>query len=129
MNIGEKIRVFRGIKGYSQESFAEMLEMSVAGYAQIERNETDVKYSRLEQIAEKLEIPVADLITFGDKGSYSIHSFNVHTPTNGIVTGQITNFHHSNDLQQIKHDIEKLQLINEKMQMELSYLKELMQKQ
>lgn len=122
MNIGEKIRVFRGIKGYSQENFAEMLNMSVAGYAQIERNETDVKYSRLEQIAEKLDISVADLIAFGNNNTYSIHSLN------GIINGQYANYNNNSDLQQIKHDIEKLQLINEKMQAEINYLKELLTK-
>jgi transcriptional regulator with XRE-family HTH domain len=47
----KKIRIMRQQKGWSQEEMAEKLYMSVNGYANIERGETDVKIYRLQQIA------------------------------------------------------------------------------
>jgi XRE family transcriptional regulator, regulator of sulfur utilization len=52
MTIGEKIRSLRTIKGYSQENIADILGISSIAYGDIERNKTDVSYSRLEQIAK-----------------------------------------------------------------------------
>ncbi len=48
MTLGDKIRKFRQLKDYSQESMAIALGLSVTGYAKIERNETNVTVSRLE---------------------------------------------------------------------------------
>ena len=57
------------MKGYSQENMAELLGMSVRGYGAIERGATDIPFSRLEQIAQKLEVGVSDLLAFGDRVS------------------------------------------------------------
>jgi len=48
-------------KGWSQEDMADKLDMSVNGYANIERGETDVQVSRLEKIAETFGIELAEL--------------------------------------------------------------------
>jgi transcriptional regulator with XRE-family HTH domain len=52
MQLHEKIGLLRKIKGWSQEEMADKLQMSVHGYANIERGETDVQLSRLEQISQ-----------------------------------------------------------------------------
>jgi transcriptional regulator with XRE-family HTH domain len=52
MKVHEKIRFMRQSKGWSQEDMADKLNLSVNGYANIERGETDVQLSRLEKIAE-----------------------------------------------------------------------------
>ncbi|MBX3103320.1 MAG: helix-turn-helix transcriptional regulator [Bacteroidetes bacterium] len=62
--VGEKIRQLRQLKGFSQEYMANMLEMSLSGYGKIERNETDVSFSRLQQISELLEVDIAELVSF-----------------------------------------------------------------
>ena len=61
MNIGTQIKHFRLLKGISQEKLAELLEISPKAYGNIERNITDVNFSRLEQIATVLGINVAKL--------------------------------------------------------------------
>ncbi|MFT5619176.1 MAG: transcriptional regulator with XRE-family HTH domain [Arenicella sp.] len=48
MEIGNKIRTLRGLKNLSQEKMAEKLGISSTSYAKIERNETDLSYSRME---------------------------------------------------------------------------------
>lgn len=48
MTLADKIRGVRMIKGFSQENMANMLEMSLRGYGDIERG-SDIPFSRLEQ--------------------------------------------------------------------------------
>ena len=58
MTLGEKTKTFRAAKGYSQENMAKLLNISSTAYAKIERGETDVNFSRLEQIAKAFEVKV-----------------------------------------------------------------------
>ena len=67
MNVSDKIRFMRQLKGWSQEEMAEKLEMSPNGYANIERGETDVRLSRLEQIAEIFGTNLTELMSFGER--------------------------------------------------------------
>lgn len=67
MNINEKIRRIRESKEWSQEQMAEKLNMSLNGYAKIERGETKLYLDKLEQIAQILDIDVVELIQSGEK--------------------------------------------------------------
>ena len=49
--IHSNIRFIREKDGLTQEQVADYLNMSVNGYGDIERGETDIKYSRLVQIS------------------------------------------------------------------------------
>jgi transcriptional regulator with XRE-family HTH domain len=62
MKIHEKIRLVRESKSWSQEDMAEKLGMSLNGYAKIERGETKAYNPKLEQIAEVLEMDLAELM-------------------------------------------------------------------
>lgn len=87
MKIGEKIRIFRQQKGYSQENLAQMLDISLNAYSKIERGETDPNFTRLEQIAEALQTSVLDIISHGEK-----HINYVQNSHNGLVgTGYVVN--------------------------------------
>jgi transcriptional regulator with XRE-family HTH domain len=72
MKVHEKIRSCRREKGWSQEDMAEKLDLSVNGYANIERGETDVQLSRLEQIAETFGIKLLELFSWGEKNVFCI---------------------------------------------------------
>lgn len=76
MNVSDKIRFMRQLKGWSQEDVAEKLDMSPNGYANIERGETDVRVSRLEQIAEIFGTNLTELISFGEKNTLCFHGDN-----------------------------------------------------
>ena len=67
MKVYEKIRFMRELKHWSQEEMADKLNMSVNGYANIERGETDVQLSRLEQISQVLGVELLELFSFGEK--------------------------------------------------------------
>lgn len=62
MDIGDKIRKVRELKGYKQEYVADKVGLSVTAYGNIERNESTLTFERLEQIAEVLEVTVQDIL-------------------------------------------------------------------
>lgn len=63
MEVHEKIRKIRELKNFSQENMAEQLQMSVNGYAKIERGEVGLQMVKLEKIADVLGMDVVDLLT------------------------------------------------------------------
>jgi len=85
-------------------------------YGGIERGDTDVSLSRLEKIAEILEINLIDL--FDGKNNQVIN----FSGTNNHQTGYNTL---SPEQMQLKYEFEKQQLIIEKLQQENGYLKEI----
>jgi transcriptional regulator with XRE-family HTH domain len=60
--IGEKIRIRRLTKNYSQEYMAFMLEISQAAYSNLEREETKLTIDRIYEIAEILEMSPFELM-------------------------------------------------------------------
>jgi transcriptional regulator with XRE-family HTH domain len=67
MQIGEKIRRLRELKGLKQENIAHALGMSVSAYGNLERGDTQLTFEKLEQIAGVLEIPVENIVTLPDE--------------------------------------------------------------
>lgn len=60
--LGNNIYAVRRSLGLTQENVAFELEISVTSYAKIERGVTNVRFSRLVQIAEVLNVDVSDLV-------------------------------------------------------------------
>jgi transcriptional regulator with XRE-family HTH domain len=107
MKVHEKIRSIRQSKGWSQDKMAEKLELSVNGYANIERGETDVQVSRLEQIAETFGMDLLELFNFGERNVFYLvgdneNSFNCKNL-------QSTNF--SSEKNEFEHELEKAHIL------------------
>ncbi|WP_439241838.1 helix-turn-helix domain-containing protein [Lonepinella sp. BR2474] len=83
MNVNEKIRKIRELKDWSQEQMAEKMEMSLNGYAKIERGETKLYLDKLEKIAQILDIDVVELISSGEKNI----CFQIESPLGSIYQG------------------------------------------
>jgi transcriptional regulator with XRE-family HTH domain len=118
MAVHEKIRLLRQLKGWSQEEAASKLEMSPNGYGSIERGETDVNLSRLEQIAALFGIKLADLLELNEK-----NVFNLAGSNNDQSHWHIGSC--SPEFMQLKVELEKLQLLVEQKDKEVAYLKEI----
>ncbi|MBS4193397.1 helix-turn-helix transcriptional regulator [Bacillus sp. FJAT-49705] len=58
---GRRIRAFRKLKGYTQESFARQLGVSVSILGEIERGNRMPALDFLERIARLLNITIEDL--------------------------------------------------------------------
>lgn len=131
MKIGEKIRGIRLMKGLSQENMAEMLNISLLAYGDIERGKKDIAYMRLEQIAEKLEVSIHDILSFGERVANFFDQCTNTNISNGKQRDGVVNY----DNRELQHQIEKLQLELEKMkaekeraEMEVKYLNEKLDK-
>jgi transcriptional regulator with XRE-family HTH domain len=56
---------------------AELLNMSVQGYGNIERGDTDLSFSRLELISKELGVLPEQIVGFGEKNNF-VNSHNNH---------------------------------------------------
>ena len=84
-NIGNKIRILREQKGYSQESLAQELGLTQPSYARLEKQDERISITRLMQIATILKTTVAELIdektqkVINQQGSEGSQAYNVDT--------------------------------------------------
>ena len=60
--LGEVIRHRREAAGWTQEGFADEIEMHRAQYGFIERGRTDLRLSSLERVAAGLKVPLSTLL-------------------------------------------------------------------
>jgi len=61
-NVGQKIKMIRVARGWSQEILAKGLGISIPAVSKIESGVTDINLSRLEQIANIFHITVNQLL-------------------------------------------------------------------
>jgi transcriptional regulator with XRE-family HTH domain len=66
------IRKFRELKNITREQMASDLELSASGYSKIERGEIELSLSRLFQIAEALEVDIAQILNFDVQNIFHI---------------------------------------------------------
>lgn len=59
--LGNILRKYREGRGYSQEEFAEMCDLSRAYYGRIERGEHSLTVEKCHKIAQALNIHMSDL--------------------------------------------------------------------
>lgn len=131
MHTGAKIRGIRLLKGLSQENMAEMLDISILAYGNIERGKTNVSEDRLKQIAEKLGVSPDDILSFGEKVN------NFFDQCNGTIIqtsggDQIYNYNpkvEQLEIEKLKLEIEKLKFEKEKAELEAEYWREKNNKQ
>lgn len=62
-SVEEKIRLQRLQRGLSQENMADLLGLSTTAYGDIERGKTELTLSRLNQIAQVLDVAPVTLLT------------------------------------------------------------------
>ena len=110
MNLNQKIRTIREQNAWSQEDMATKMNMSVNGYAKIERGETKLRLDKLEQIAQIFNLDIVELLSSDQQNIFLISE---HSNLSSNYYGKSS----SNDFV-----IEKLNLI-------ISHKDELLQKQ
>ncbi|WP_118843615.1 helix-turn-helix domain-containing protein [Haemophilus haemolyticus] len=99
MGMHDKIRLMREIRQWSQEDMADKMNMSLSGYAKIERGETKLHYDKLVQIAQIFNMNVVDLIDSEKGVIFFMNENGDHTQAN---------YYSSNDSMSL--EIEKLKL-------------------
>ncbi len=72
--IGEKFKALRTERGLTQEIIAEKLDLSVSAYAKLERAETEITVTKMEQIALLYGLKVLDLVTSESQPTYNFNN-------------------------------------------------------
>ena len=116
MKINDKIRFMRKERNWTQEFMAEKLEMTVNSYSNIERGVTDIKNSRLEEIAEIFNTGLLDLYNYGEKGVSCQMGDNNQNIQSLIFSQEAT-----------ANEVQKMHLMVEQQTKEISYLKEIIE--
>jgi transcriptional regulator with XRE-family HTH domain len=62
--INDNIKKFRELKSLTRDEIAEKLEMSLSGYAKLERGEVELTVSKLYRISEILEVDISQILNF-----------------------------------------------------------------
>lgn len=114
-----RLRILRIEKGLNQENLAKILGLSVSGYAKIERGETKVSLTRVEQIAQVLKIDISTLLelnnqfVFNNNGTTSTanvghNSVVYHQFDQTIIEGLMTRLsNYESELNELKGKIKK----------------------
>jgi transcriptional regulator with XRE-family HTH domain len=118
MTVSEQIKLIRSLRGWTQENVADKLGISTYAYAKIERGETDVNLSRLEQIAQVMGIELQHLFGLNEKNVFNFTNTQCqkfdHWQVNYPSTEQI----------EYQHELEKAHLMIEQQKTEIDYLKQ-----
>jgi transcriptional regulator with XRE-family HTH domain len=111
MVIGNKLRILRMGKGYSQEYLAEVLEVSQKTYSNMENNKSSISIKTLKKIAIEYKIDLIELLS-DDKVIIKNNSSKEGSTFQG---GIIINHMSEELLNQMKERIEELKkIISEK---------------
>ena len=114
LDIGQKIKKLRELKNLTQEHFAKELDMTQSAYSKIEKGETDISYSKLQKIAEALQLRPEDILSFNEQIVFNVMNNKVG---NGLVinhvTGEAKNLYES-QINSLKEEISHLKSVLEK---------------
>ena len=86
MQYGEKIRMIRELRGFSQDHMANKLNMAQNTYSRIEKNQTKLTAELLEKVAKELGVSPVDILSTEP----AIVNFGT---VHGTLQGNIENFY------------------------------------
>ena len=81
--IGEKIRILRTQKNYTQDYLAQKIGVSQKAYSKLEKNEIKLSVDALMRISEALEIPVQYFFEDGDR--HNINDFSSRSGGDNVL--------------------------------------------
>lgn len=71
-NLGDNIRYYRNLKGWSQEIVADKLSVSLPTYSRIERNINTIPFKRILQLAKVFDITPSELVAINKSKNDSL---------------------------------------------------------
>jgi transcriptional regulator with XRE-family HTH domain len=114
--IGQKIKKLRELKNLTQEHMAQSIGVTQGAYSRMEVGETEMTYSKLEKIAEVLEMKPEDIITFNESMVFNVMN-------NDVGNGLVINNNQLSDGEKNLY-LQQIELLRE----EIGYLKEVLNK-
>ncbi len=103
IKIGDKIRKYRLLKGYSQENMATMLNISQKTYSNLENNKSNISIDILKTLAKELEVDVMELLS-----SDKVVVQHNNSKDNSTFQGGIILNHNAELVKQLKEQISGL---------------------
>jgi transcriptional regulator with XRE-family HTH domain len=70
--VGNKIKKMRELNNFTQEGMAQKLNISPAAYSKLERDETEMTLSRLDEIAKIFKVDTQTILNFDEKQIFNI---------------------------------------------------------
>jgi transcriptional regulator with XRE-family HTH domain len=108
INLADNIKKFRELKNITREKIAAELKMSLSNYSKIERGEIDLTISRIQEIANLLEVDISHILNFDATNIFNISN-------NKLVQGvKVENMQVQNDeykdkyIKMLEEEIERL---------------------
>jgi transcriptional regulator with XRE-family HTH domain len=113
-NVYDNIKRFRELKNISRQQMADDLDLSLSGYAKLERGEIDITISRVNQIASLLGVDVSQLLNFD---ASQIFNLNNNQLVQGVGTKANTVHYHTDEylvkyVKVLEQEVERLKSLN-----------------
>jgi transcriptional regulator with XRE-family HTH domain len=124
MELPNKLKLIRTLKNWTQEEVADKLDISSHAYAKMERGEMDINFSRLQKIAEVMDIGLLQLFGLDEKNVFNLMGDQNGDHNNQCIDNNWNINSLSNDQMEYKHQLEKFYLMLEQQQKEIDYLKQ-----
>jgi transcriptional regulator with XRE-family HTH domain len=128
MNLGEKIKKIRDLKGIKQEELARCLNITPQAYSKIERNETKLDMERLEQIAKILEVSVEDIKQFDERNVF-VNSLRECENSSQSTGNTVNNYYYGHEaVPKLEVTIQTLEKIIDQQKSEIDFLRKQIEK-
>lgn len=89
MILGNRVKMIRELKNYSQKYVSERLDISQSAYSKLETGETKISDEKLSQIAEILEVKPEDIKSFDSQKYFnSVGNVDGDNNYNGIYIAE-----------------------------------------
>ena len=113
-NVYDNIKRFRELKNISRQQMADDLDLSLSGYAKLERGEIDITISRVNQIASLLGVDVSQLFNCD---ASQIFNLNNNQLVQGVGTKANTVHYHTDEylvkyVKVLEQEVERLKSLN-----------------
>jgi transcriptional regulator with XRE-family HTH domain len=118
MQVSDKLKFIRHIKHWSQEEVAHRLNISPSAYGSMERGETKLSLKRLEELAKIFEMDFTQLLDSSEKNIFNFGSIEGDHCQNWCDHTQ------SEQVVELKHELEKTRLLLQEREKEVAYLRE-----
>lgn len=116
MILGQRIKKLREFKNLTQEYISSELGITQSSYSKIESGETDIPFSRLEQISKILGLNPEDIISFNETIVFNLIN---NKTANGLVinnqTSQIEKNLYEQYIETLKSEISHLKSVIDKL--------------
>ncbi len=124
MQLGDKIKKIRDLKGLKQNEVAAKLNLSPQAYSKIERNETKMDNERLEQLASVLGVTVEDIHKFDDKNLFVSRQVEFESKQNTGLANTVNNYYYGDQIiRQLERSIELQKDIIQQQREEVLFLR------